>query len=962
MGILKSKPKVVQTGRTEAAERTTSIRSNVSRSENLSETKTVKVKELRRTVKTNIQSSTSTISEHASRLQLSDDISSRLKEDIPAQRNEETMKEDFSLVIAIDFGTTYSGYGYQFLDEYRSNPMKISFPQAFNGGTHNLLSLKTSTCILINKNRECEDFGYEAEERYEELCLLKKHEQFFFFKHFKMKLQEMKGLEANFLLADETESKELPAMIVFSLAIKCLKEHALQHIKSKRANIDESSILWALTVPAIWNEAATQFMKDAAVKAGMKRENLTIVFEPEAASFACRYLPVQTLNQTTYQPCFSDVPIGTLYMVVDLGGGTADIVIHKKIDQRRVKEISKPSGGPWGGTEVDSNFVKFIIKIVGAKVFMIFKQNCPGSYAEFMQEFEVKKRNVEPTMRRKVHIKLPADLSNICRKETGKDFQETVKETEYNDKIQFAGDKALIDPEIFYGLFEPVAEKIVEHVKNILHTRHGSQVALLLMVGGFSESKFIQKIIKREFQSDTMDVLIPEDPGVSVIKGAIVFAREEKLLAFRVRDVTCVAALHIGRNKTSIAIQFRDKFEADPNKVLGVTFQGRNGVRTMHDSACVLIDQSMNLNCVGNEAEETYEKLCDSSMEKEWHFFKDFYLQLEEQEDNIELILRDQENGQIKAIDILKIYIFHGLNHLENLYRERGVYDLMRETHFVFTAPANWGERDSIRLLSDAAELAGLKEERITIVLESEAINQYCKINKLWRDLDVADAPIGSIVVIANLSETKGELTFHEKKSKGAVTGAYKTVSGPWGTKSLSDGFLHTLTTILGMDLVEQFKREYPTIYNDLCTTIEVRGKSIRLDQENNVNLRFPVKNFDELCRKSFFKSFKECVEDSEYCTKIKVATVKLDINTSLFKGIFSRVTDAIVGHVTEHQMSGGIQRNSFLVLTGGFSDYEMLKILILPKLKILGVKTVLIHSDECPVLKGAIAYGFTCE
>ncbi|KAK3610044.1 hypothetical protein CHS0354_032401 [Potamilus streckersoni] len=73
-------------------------------------------------------------------------------------------------------------------------------------------------------------------------------------------------------------------------------------------------------------------------------------------------------------------------------------------------------------------------------------------------------------------------------------------------------------------------------------------------------------------------------------------------------------------------------------------------------------------------------------------------------EDNIELILQDQEKTQVNAVDILTIYISHLLKHLENLYRQRGVYDLMRDTHFVFTAPASWSERECIRLLSDAAK------------------------------------------------------------------------------------------------------------------------------------------------------------------------------------------------------------------------------------------------------------------
>ncbi|KAK3610043.1 hypothetical protein CHS0354_032400 [Potamilus streckersoni] len=257
---------------------------------------------------------------------------------------------------------------------------------------------------------------------------------------------------------------------------------------------------------------------------------------------------------------------------------------------------------------------------------------------------------------------------------------------------------------------------------------------------------------------------------------------------------------------------------------------------------------------------------------------------------------------------------------------------------------------------------AGLKEERISVVLESEAINQYCKNSVLWKTLNVAGAPIGSIIVIANLAEAKGELTFHEKKSIGAVTGAYKTVSGPWGTQSVSDGFMQALTLILGNDLIEQFKREYPNIYTDLCKTIAVRGKSIRLDIERYVNLRFPVENFDALCRRNFFKSFRDCVEDSEYSAKIKVANVNIDVDANLFKRIFSRVTDAIVGHVKEHQMAGGIQRNSFFALTGNFSDYEMLTATILPKLENIGVRTVIIKPDESPILKGAIAYGFTCE
>ncbi len=37
---------------------------------------------------------------------------------------------------------------------------------------------------------------------------------------------------------------------------------------------------------------------------------------------------------------------GDKYMVLDLGGGTADIAIHEVVGEAKVKEIAPPSGGP----------------------------------------------------------------------------------------------------------------------------------------------------------------------------------------------------------------------------------------------------------------------------------------------------------------------------------------------------------------------------------------------------------------------------------------------------------------------------------------------------------------------------------------------------------------------------------------------------------------------------------------
>jgi hypothetical protein len=66
------------------------------------------------------------------------------------------------------------------------------------------------------------------------------------------------------MLEDET-GKRLPAKTVFSLAIEFLKEDLLENCQKQLADVlTKDYIKWVLTVPAIWNDGAKQFMREAA--------------------------------------------------------------------------------------------------------------------------------------------------------------------------------------------------------------------------------------------------------------------------------------------------------------------------------------------------------------------------------------------------------------------------------------------------------------------------------------------------------------------------------------------------------------------------------------------------------------------------------------------------------------------------------------------------------------------------
>lgn len=86
-------------------------------------------------------------------------------------------------VAAIDFGTTFSGYAYAY------NPNNISVSK-WNAGDWGLVSYKTPTTVLLNKDTNFFAFGFDAETAYSKLCDDGEHEEYYYFHRFKMMLYD----------------------------------------------------------------------------------------------------------------------------------------------------------------------------------------------------------------------------------------------------------------------------------------------------------------------------------------------------------------------------------------------------------------------------------------------------------------------------------------------------------------------------------------------------------------------------------------------------------------------------------------------------------------------------------------------------------------------------------------------------------------------------------------------------
>ncbi len=97
---------------------------------------------------------------------------------------------DSVLYIAIDFGTSYSGYAFSFQTKQLQDQIRIP-----SWGTkYGQKTFKTPTCILFDEDQKFLEFGYDAMVKYTRLTKKLQAKKQYLFEHFKMELYDKVSL------------------------------------------------------------------------------------------------------------------------------------------------------------------------------------------------------------------------------------------------------------------------------------------------------------------------------------------------------------------------------------------------------------------------------------------------------------------------------------------------------------------------------------------------------------------------------------------------------------------------------------------------------------------------------------------------------------------------------------------------------------------------------------------------
>ena len=196
-----------------------------------------------------------------------------------------------------------------------------------------------------------------------------------------------------------------------------------------------------------------------------------------------------------------------------------------------LSELYQPTGGDFGGTRVDHKFIDVLTRIFGADILRTFKDTHTHEYWDLMEDFELKKRNFDASSR--VILKCPPSFLQIYEDTVGMSVSQSLQNSNLMGKVEFKIGKIMLEATLVKGFFDGPVDDIVNATEDLLKQVGGLQH--IIMVGGFSESPYLQKVMMEKFGDM---VVIPDQPSGAVVNGAVIYGHKRGAISSRVCKFT----------------------------------------------------------------------------------------------------------------------------------------------------------------------------------------------------------------------------------------------------------------------------------------------------------------------------------------------------------------------------------------------------------------------------------------
>ncbi|KAL4780507.1 hypothetical protein BJX76DRAFT_44714 [Aspergillus varians] len=414
-----------------------------------------------------------------------------------------------SLIVGIDFGTTFSGVAFAFATNNEAREDIITeWPGA---GTHT--KQKIPTVLYYDQYQEVVGWGPDIANALAPTGYPKQG------------VQKVEWFKLQLMLSGNTyiDPINLPPLPPGKSEIDVAADYLFKLRQAMRAQLqktlgevftrEERNIKYYLTVPAIWNDAGKAATRAAALQAGFLRDEndnrLTLISEPEAAALFCAKTGLLNLK------------VGDAILIVDCGGGTVDLIAYEVEEEQpfSVAECTAGSGDSCGSTALNRNFSNILRAKIRKMKLPDGSRTAGKVYAKCIMDFE---------------NRIKADFRN-----NGQKWAVDVGiEADFPDAGIEEGYMTFTNEEILQ-CFEPVVNRILELVRNqiiaIQAQNRNLQLQNVLVVGGFGASEYLFQQIKLHVPPQYQTKVVrPMDSVAAIVKGAVTAGITERVITHRV--------------------------------------------------------------------------------------------------------------------------------------------------------------------------------------------------------------------------------------------------------------------------------------------------------------------------------------------------------------------------------------------------------------------------------------------
>jgi molecular chaperone DnaK (HSP70) len=225
------------------------------------------------------------------------------------------------------------------------------------------------------------------------------------------------------------------------------------------------------------------------------------------------------------------------FMVVDCGGGTVDLTTRKFLEENQLGEVTERAGDFCGSTFIDNKFIELLKKEVGKSAIDSLIDNHYGQLQYLVQEFcqnvKLPFTGDDPDFSYDMDLEelVPALLEYVTGSEKKlMEDKEWIIELNYNT---------------IKSMFDPIIDRIFKMIR--VQLKNSEKCSAIFLVGGFGQSKYLQKKIEEEFSHLVENISIPNQPIAAVVRGAAIYGKslyESKNLK-NMNNSKCVIATRV---------------------------------------------------------------------------------------------------------------------------------------------------------------------------------------------------------------------------------------------------------------------------------------------------------------------------------------------------------------------------------------------------------------------------------